>query len=52
MNVYSDLQTIRSSIDSCTTLIWTLVDVGQLLSDNSNTTILLMRMYNKQRYKS
>lgn len=35
------LQTIRSSIDSRTALIWTLIDVGQLLSDSKNRCISL-----------
>lgn len=31
----TDLQSIRSPIDSSAALIWTLVDVGQLFSENS-----------------
>lgn len=38
-SVISDLQTIRSSIDGRAALIWTLVDVGQLLSENKNSNI-------------
>lgn len=40
----SDLQTVRSSVDSCAALIWTLVDVWQLLSEKKSSNYITINL--------
>lgn len=40
----SDLQTIRSSVDSGAALIWTLVDVWQLLSEKKSSNYITINL--------